>query len=169
MLYLLDLHSPGFGEIESCAPQLTQTAFCPLQLPYTIFGLGLAPNFLDYMFINVTNATDYSRAHTWSQVILFMLNLLKMGRERIDNESRMSRERVAKESQKSRERVAKESRKSRERVAKESRKSRERVAKESQMSRERVVHKLVEIVCDLFLGMMTQQYNSSILITLIKQ
>ena len=58
----------GFGEIESCAPQLTQTAHNALQLPYTIFGLGLAPNFLDYMFVNVTNATDSSRSHTWSQV-----------------------------------------------------------------------------------------------------
>ena len=58
----------GFGEIESCAPQLTQTGHNALQLPYTIFGLGLAPNFLDYMFVNVTNATDSSRSHTWSQV-----------------------------------------------------------------------------------------------------
>ena len=58
----------GFGEIESCAPQLTQTAHTALQLPYTIFGLGLAPNFLDYMFVKVTNATDRSRSHTWSQV-----------------------------------------------------------------------------------------------------
>ena len=40
------------------------------QLPYTIFGLGLAPNFLDYMTVNVTNATDSSRGHTWSQVRL---------------------------------------------------------------------------------------------------
>ena len=58
----------GFGEIESCAPQLTQTAFAALQLPYTIFGLGLAPNFLDYMYVHVTNATASSRGHTWSQV-----------------------------------------------------------------------------------------------------
>ena len=58
----------GFGQIESCAPQLTQTAHTALQLPYTIFGLGLAPNFLDYMFVKVTNATDHSRSHTWSQV-----------------------------------------------------------------------------------------------------
>ena len=58
----------GFGQIESCAPQLTQSAHTALQLPYTIFGLGLAPNFLDYMFVNVTNATDHSRGHTWSQV-----------------------------------------------------------------------------------------------------
>lgn len=60
----------GFGEIESCAAQLTQTAHSALQLPYTIFGLGLAPNFLDYMFVNVTNATASSRGHTWSQVLL---------------------------------------------------------------------------------------------------
>ena len=61
----------GFGEIESCAPQLTQTAHTALQLPYTIFGLGLAPNFLDYMFVKVTNATDRSRSHTWSQVSFY--------------------------------------------------------------------------------------------------
>lgn len=59
----------GFGEIHSCEPQLTQTAHSPMQLPYTIFGLGLAPNFLDYMTVNVTNATDSSRGHTWSQII----------------------------------------------------------------------------------------------------
>jgi len=59
----------GFGEIHSCEPQLTQTAHCPMQLPYTIFGLGLAPNFLDYMTVNVTNASDSSRGHTWSQII----------------------------------------------------------------------------------------------------
>jgi len=40
-----------------------------MQLPYTIFGLGLAPNFLDYMTVNVTYATDSSRGHTWSQII----------------------------------------------------------------------------------------------------
>ncbi len=58
----------GYGEIESCAPQLTQTGHSSLQLPYTIFGLGLAPNFLDYMFVNVTNTTSKSKSHTWSQV-----------------------------------------------------------------------------------------------------
>ena len=43
--------------------------FSALQLPYTIFGLGLAPNFLDYMFVNVTNVNGSSRSHTWSQII----------------------------------------------------------------------------------------------------
>jgi len=60
---------PGIGEIESCAPQLSQTGHGALQLPYTIFGLGLAPNFLDYMFVNVTNVNGSSRSHTWSQII----------------------------------------------------------------------------------------------------
>ena len=45
-----------------------QTAHHALQLPYTIFGLGLAPNFLDNMSVNVTNATAASRSKEWPQV-----------------------------------------------------------------------------------------------------
>ncbi len=59
-----------FAEVASCAPQLPQTAHHALQLPYTIFGLGLAPNFLDYMYVNVTNASaSHSQGHTWPQII----------------------------------------------------------------------------------------------------
>ena len=57
-----------FSLFRSCAPQLVQTAHHALQLPYTIFGLGLAPNFLDNMSVNVTNATAASRSKEWPQV-----------------------------------------------------------------------------------------------------
>ncbi len=57
-----------FADVKACAPQLTQTAHHALQLPYTIFGLGLAPNFIDYMYVNVTNASAKSHRKTWPQV-----------------------------------------------------------------------------------------------------
>lgn len=60
--------SESFVEVRSCAPQLTQTAHHALQLPYTIFGLGMAPNFLDYMYVNVTNTSSHSIGRTWTQV-----------------------------------------------------------------------------------------------------
>lgn len=46
-----------------------QTAHHSLQLPYTIFGLGMAPNFLDQMFVNVTDASSHSRGKVWPQII----------------------------------------------------------------------------------------------------
>lgn len=55
-------------EIRSCATQLAQTAHHSLQLPYTIFGLGMAPNFLDFMYVNVTNSSSTSRGKSWPQV-----------------------------------------------------------------------------------------------------
>ena len=54
-----------FASYSSVAAQLPQTSHFPLQLPYTIFGLGLAPNFVDYMWVNVSA----SRSHTWPQII----------------------------------------------------------------------------------------------------
>ncbi|XP_059091742.1 T-cell immunomodulatory protein-like isoform X2 [Tigriopus californicus] len=60
--------SESFVEVRSCAPQLTQTAHHALQLPYTIFGLGMAPNFLDYMYVNVTNTSSHSMGRTWTQI-----------------------------------------------------------------------------------------------------
>ena len=49
-----------------------------LQLPYTIFGLGLAPNFLDFVYVNVTNTSAVSQSKIWPQVnkSLLFLGLL---------------------------------------------------------------------------------------------
>jgi len=53
-----------FDSYCSVAPQIPQTAHFALQLPYTIFGLGVAPNFVDYMWVNVS-----TQSHAWPQVI----------------------------------------------------------------------------------------------------
>ena len=46
------------------AAQLPQSAYFSLQTPYTIFGLGLAPNFIDYLWVNISSMT-----HSWPQII----------------------------------------------------------------------------------------------------
>ncbi len=60
-----------FVDVAACAAQLPQTAHHALQLPYTIFGLGMSPNFLDFMYVNVTNATGRSEGRSWPQVDYF--------------------------------------------------------------------------------------------------
>lgn len=61
--------------ITAAAAQLTQTAARALQLPYTIFGLGLSPNFIDAMTVFVSDASGAvdpstgGRSHTWTQII----------------------------------------------------------------------------------------------------
>jgi len=60
----------SFVRVRACAAQLSQTAHNALQTPYTIFGLGLAPNFLDFMTVNVTDASFVgARGKTWPQII----------------------------------------------------------------------------------------------------
>lgn len=53
-----------FDSYQSVAAQLSQTAYFSLQLPYTIFGLGLSPNFVDYMSVNTSRGS-----HMWPQII----------------------------------------------------------------------------------------------------
>jgi hypothetical protein len=53
-----------FDSFQSAGAQLTQTAHFALQLPYTIFGLGMAPNFVDYLWVNISGKT-----HSWPQII----------------------------------------------------------------------------------------------------
>jgi len=53
-----------FDEFQSVAGQLAQTSHFSLQLPYTIFGLGMAPNFVDFLKVSVSNKT-----HSWPQII----------------------------------------------------------------------------------------------------
>ena len=70
----------SFTEVQSCAAQLPQTAHHALQLPYTIFGLGLAPNFLDFVYVNVTNTSAVSQSKIWPQVNSKSPCFLKDGR-----------------------------------------------------------------------------------------
>lgn len=44
--------------------QLPQSAYHSLQLPYTIFGLGRTPNFVDSLTVGLSN-----HSRTWSQLI----------------------------------------------------------------------------------------------------
>jgi len=53
-----------FDSYKSVAAQLPQTAHLALQLPYIIFGLGMSPNFVDYMTVN-----NSAGSHSWPQII----------------------------------------------------------------------------------------------------
>ncbi|CAH1122449.1 unnamed protein product [Ceutorhynchus assimilis] len=46
------------------SPQLPQSAHFSLNLPYTIFGLGRTPNFVDYLTVGLSNHSRY-----WTQII----------------------------------------------------------------------------------------------------
>jgi len=53
-----------FDSYQSVAAQMPQTSHFSLGLPYTIFGLGLAPNFVDYLAVNLSR-----HSHSWPQII----------------------------------------------------------------------------------------------------
>lgn len=53
-----------FDSFQSVAAQMPQSAYFSLQTPYIIFGLGLAPNFIDYLWVNISSMT-----HSWPQII----------------------------------------------------------------------------------------------------
>lgn len=53
-----------FDSYQSVAAQMPQTSHFSLGLPYTIFGLGLAPNFVDYLSVNIS-----THSHQWPQII----------------------------------------------------------------------------------------------------
>lgn len=53
-----------FDTYQSVSAQMPQTSHFALGLPYTIFGLGLAPNFVDYLAVNIS-----SNSHQWPQII----------------------------------------------------------------------------------------------------
>ena len=55
--------------IRTCASQLPQSSHSVLQLPYTIFGLGSSPNFIDQITVTVTNSSNNPMSHTWNQII----------------------------------------------------------------------------------------------------
>ena len=47
--------------IKPDANQLSASSHNSLMLPYNTFGLGMSPNFIESMWVNVTNATDHSK------------------------------------------------------------------------------------------------------------
>jgi len=53
-----------------CNGQLTQSANFPLQMPYTIFGLGSTPNFVDVLKATIPGAnTSFIRTGYWTQIV----------------------------------------------------------------------------------------------------
>lgn len=63
--------SDGYPQ-ESCTSQLYQSAHFSLQLPYTVFGLGQSPNFVDVLtvaFPNNASTKHPSVHHQWTQII----------------------------------------------------------------------------------------------------
>lgn len=63
--------SSGYPQ-ESCASQLYQSAHYALQLPYSVFGLGQSPNFVDVLTVALPNnesVEHLSVHHQWTQII----------------------------------------------------------------------------------------------------
>lgn len=57
---------------ESCTSQLYQSAHFSLQLPYTVFGLGQSPNFVDVLTVAYSNNASSEHPsvhHQWTQII----------------------------------------------------------------------------------------------------
>ncbi|XP_067126957.1 T-cell immunomodulatory protein [Centruroides vittatus] len=54
----------------SSAVQLHQSAYFSLQLPYSVFGLGETPNFVDKLYVTIPGfSNDNVRKHEWNQII----------------------------------------------------------------------------------------------------
>ncbi|CAH1778892.1 unnamed protein product, partial [Owenia fusiformis] len=54
----------------SCAGQMPQAAHFALQLPFTVFGLGQTPNFIDNLHVGVPRPKDKNiRKRSWTSVI----------------------------------------------------------------------------------------------------
>ncbi|XP_052222506.1 T-cell immunomodulatory protein-like isoform X2 [Dreissena polymorpha] len=54
---------------EKVAYQLSQSAYLPLQLPYNVFGLGQAPNFVDSLQVGIATNTTKQLNHEFQSVI----------------------------------------------------------------------------------------------------
>lgn len=53
-----------------CSGQLSQSSNFALQMPYTIFGLGPTPNFIDILTATIpSNGTDNARQQKWTQIV----------------------------------------------------------------------------------------------------
>lgn len=52
------------------AAQLSQSAYFALQCPYTVFGLGQTPNFVDELSVGLQRSQGSpERKHTWQSII----------------------------------------------------------------------------------------------------
>jgi len=56
---------------KSCAAQLSQSSHFALQLPYTVFGLGQTPNFVDELYVGIPHSSNHeeNNVHTWTFII----------------------------------------------------------------------------------------------------
>ncbi|XP_052815066.1 T-cell immunomodulatory protein-like [Mya arenaria] len=54
---------------QKVAFQLSQSAYLPLQLPYTVFGLGQTPNFVDSLWVGIPTNTSSALNREWQSVI----------------------------------------------------------------------------------------------------
>ncbi|KAK3085956.1 hypothetical protein FSP39_011271 [Pinctada imbricata] len=52
------------------ASQLTQSAYCPMQLPFTVFGLGQTPNFIENFEVGIPHPLSEAPRHkSWTSII----------------------------------------------------------------------------------------------------
>ena len=56
--------------LHSTAVQLSQSAYFALQCPYTVFGLGRTPNFVDKLAVGMPRAADSVRIDTFLVTVL---------------------------------------------------------------------------------------------------
>ncbi|XP_046842112.1 T-cell immunomodulatory protein-like [Xenia sp. Carnegie-2017] len=54
---------------QASATQLSQAAYFALQLPYTIFGLGRTPNFVEELTVGLPQSSSKRRVRTWPSII----------------------------------------------------------------------------------------------------
>ena len=52
-----------------CAGQLSQTAHSALQMPYSVFGLGETPNFVENVYASIPSGKMGSRSSKWTQIV----------------------------------------------------------------------------------------------------
>ena len=56
---------PNGAPTQGCATQLSQSAHFALNLPYTIFGLGAMPNFVDQLSVGIPTNTVSKTWYKW--------------------------------------------------------------------------------------------------------
>jgi integrin alpha FG-GAP repeat containing protein 1 len=52
-----DTTSYEYQRVVAYAPQLSQSAYMALQMPYVIFGLGATPNFVEHLTVGILAKT----------------------------------------------------------------------------------------------------------------
>ena len=65
-----DTTKPNGAPTKGCATQLSQSAHFALQLPYTLFGLGQMPNFVDQLYVGTPTPNNTKPLNnSWPQII----------------------------------------------------------------------------------------------------